>query len=71
MILMIARGMELDVFMDIGPKDRFHRIILKKINIYKVFGYLDIFLFFFYNKNNEQNFKTLGIFFAAFQLFFS
>jgi hypothetical protein len=29
MILTIARGMELVVFMDIGPKDRFHRIILK------------------------------------------
>jgi len=46
MILTIARGMELDVFMDIGPKDRFHRIILKKNNIYAVFEYLEIFYFF-------------------------
>jgi hypothetical protein len=69
MILTIARGMELDVFMDIGPKDRFHRIILKKINIYTVFQYLENFYFFCIKIKNEKNLKILGIFFAAFQLF--
>jgi len=29
MTLMIARGMELVVFTDIGPKDRFHKISVK------------------------------------------
>ena len=63
MIPMIARGMELVVFMDIGPKDRFHRIILKKINIYTVFEYLEIFIFFLYKKNMSKILKFLAFFF--------